>query len=604
MPKPRLLAAIVAVACCTPVHATEFSNAIFFGDSLSDSGSFIPVLPEGTGRFTTNPGPVWSEILGQSLGLTITPGNQGGTNFAEGGARVTGLPGVPDQPPTGTATPVRNQIDNYLAGRGGQADGGALHTVWVGANDIFTILPSASADPAGTQAFLETTTAELVGEIARLSASGARHIVVINLPDIGNTPFGASLGATGAAGVTQLSAGFNQLLGIGLAASGVPVLQLDAFSLLSEVSADPARYGFTNATATACGATPSLLCTSADLVAPGAEQDFVFADGVHPTTGAHALVAQYVDSVLAAPGEIAQLAETPVRTQVALARRLWRVADQALSTSAPGGNSAWASIEGGRTEIGDTDGTPWGLAVGMDRRISEQMVLGGALSFERSEPDWSAGGGFTAQDIALSGYVGWRSGALSLTGSLTLATTDYDTERRTRLGAASRTHEGDPEGSRVALGAQAAYAMRAGSVHHGPLASVLVQEVSVPGFSEKAADGSTSSNLGFDGQRRKSTLVSAGWQALLRAGAWTPYASVMLNHDTEGSGRKIGVSTSLSPQVVEIAVDEVEQSYASVSLGAVGRLGRSVQLSMDLNAVIGADELDDTRLSAALRIPF
>ena len=80
--------------------SAQFNQFYFFGDSLTDAGSFKPLLPPGTGEFTTNPGPIWAEVLAQRYGATATPANQGGNDYAVGGARVTQLPGVPDSPPT------------------------------------------------------------------------------------------------------------------------------------------------------------------------------------------------------------------------------------------------------------------------------------------------------------------------------------------------------------------------------------------------------------------------------------------------------------------------------------------------------------------------
>ena len=71
--------------------AAQFSGFYFFGDSLTDAGSFKPVLPPGTGKFTTNPGPVWAEVFAQRYGFTATPANQGGNDYAEGGARVVSV---------------------------------------------------------------------------------------------------------------------------------------------------------------------------------------------------------------------------------------------------------------------------------------------------------------------------------------------------------------------------------------------------------------------------------------------------------------------------------------------------------------------------------
>ncbi len=604
MPNLRLVGAAIGALCCAPIHAADYSDAIFFGDSLSDAGSFAPALPPGTGRFTTNPGPIWAEVLGAELGFTITPANQGGTDYAEGGARVSELPGFPDSPPTGNATPIASQVANYLTGSGGVSDPDALYSVWAGANDIFTIAPSAASDPAATQAYLQTTAGALATEVARLAATGARHIIVWNLPDIGATPAGVAAGAAGSAGLTQLSAGYNQLLAVGLAATGVPVVQLDSFALLSEVQGDPARYGFANASLPACGTTPSLLCTEASFIAPGADQSFVFADGVHPTTAGHAVLAQYAASVLRAPSQISQLAETPIRSQVALSRRLWRTAEVALSTAAPDSNGAWASLEGGKLELDGDEATPWGLAIGIDRRVSSSTVLGGALSFDRSKPDWQEGGGFEAKEVALSAYLGWRHGAASVSGHLTLASTDYDTDRRLRLGAASRSLSGDPDGNRAALGVQAGYALQVGSVHHGPLFSVLLQDVSVKAFSETASDGSTSTTMTFDKQRRRSALMSVGWQIFASAGQWTPYGSVVLSHDAEGGDRRIKAATSVSPAMVKYDAAATADSYATANVGVLGRFGSGLQLGIDLASVLGNDDLEDNRLSASLRMAF
>src|SRR4051812_48134022 len=123
----HFLAAAIATLCATQLHAADYSNAIFFGDSLSDAGTYktqslIQQFAPQAGKFTTNPGPVWSELVAQTLGHPTAPVNQGGTDYAQGGARVTQLPGYPNQLFIAAATPVQNQITNYLATTGGGAD--------------------------------------------------------------------------------------------------------------------------------------------------------------------------------------------------------------------------------------------------------------------------------------------------------------------------------------------------------------------------------------------------------------------------------------------------------------------------------------------------
>ena len=97
---PALLLSLFAGAAATTASAqiAHFSNVYVFGDSLSDAGYYRPFLVgQGLpapvvaqlGRFTTNPGPVFSELISQYYGVTPNPSNVAGGNiFAQGGARV------------------------------------------------------------------------------------------------------------------------------------------------------------------------------------------------------------------------------------------------------------------------------------------------------------------------------------------------------------------------------------------------------------------------------------------------------------------------------------------------------------------------------------
>ncbi len=107
----------------------QWSNFIFFGDSLTDAGTYIPVVPPGVGRFTTNPDLVWAQVLGARYGFTITPANQGGTDYAQGGARLALLPGVPNNPPTATALPISSQVAQQI---GAGIDPSAVYALWGG----------------------------------------------------------------------------------------------------------------------------------------------------------------------------------------------------------------------------------------------------------------------------------------------------------------------------------------------------------------------------------------------------------------------------------------------------------------------------------------
>ncbi|MEY4140043.1 MAG: hypothetical protein RLZZ371_2225, partial [Pseudomonadota bacterium] len=181
---------------------------------------------------------------------------------------------------------------------------------------------------------MATAATTLAGYVKNMVAQGARHVVVVNLPDVSQTPFATST-ITVNNGVTDnsqqqlvyaMTTTFNQALAAALGAThGVPangVLLVDAFSENQRQIANPAHYALTNVKDVACNPalTPvnpadattasSLVCTTNTLVTSAGgnavTQDqalhFLFADSVHPTPYGHKLLAQYVTKAMVIAG--------------------------------------------------------------------------------------------------------------------------------------------------------------------------------------------------------------------------------------------------------------------------------------------------------------
>ncbi|NMF90595.1 autotransporter domain-containing protein [Aromatoleum petrolei] len=605
MTRPILLGIAVAAAFSASATAADFSNMYFFGDSLSDAGSFSALVPPGTGRFTTNPGPVWSENLAAALGTDAVPALAGGTNYAMGGARVTSLPGYPDADPTRFATPIRSQIDAYLASTGGRADPGALYSVWGGANDLFLALET-SGNPLGD---IVTAATDQVAAVGALKAAGARYILVATMPDIGATPFGVSVGPVNAAGITALSSAYSQVLYGGLAAARIQVIPLDTFSLLREVGADPARYGFANVTTPACGATPSLVCTSADFVAPDADQSFLFADSVHPSTAGHRVIADYALSVLRAPGAVSLLAESPLYTREALYST---VQDQlALSAWARGqsGHNLWASLGGGRVKYSSSEavpgasGNPYDLAVGVDTWLTPSLSVGAAVGLATLDADFSADGGDYAQrEQTVALYAGYRSGALHAMAVGAFGSIDYDIRRDLTLGAAQRAMKGSTSGTNLSLGMFAGYDFTAGALRHGPTLGVHLQQVEVDGFTEK---GQSSTTMSFRSQDRNSLLGSVGYRASWNLGRYLPYARVALNHDFEDDDRTVRANlASLPANGFALPAFAPERTWGSAVVGVGAKFSPTLSGNVALSTRVAQDDVRVWALQAGLSLGF
>ncbi|MGA7780981.1 MAG: SGNH/GDSL hydrolase family protein [Paraburkholderia sp.] len=300
----------------TPAGGVQL-QVVSFGDSLSDVGTYAPLASAvGGGRFTTNPGQVWAQDVAQYYGgtlsaaYTIDVGHelspQGGFGYAEGGATVATPANQYDfltDVIGNVEMPVNQQVSSYLSAHG-SFNSGQLVLVWAGANDVLR----AGALPAAAQTVqtAATTLAQIVGQIVQ---SGATHVVVVNLPNIGLSPTGLAA-SDGGATLSQLSQLFNNDLNSALQADGLQskVIEVDSYTWLDQIIANFQANGFTvSNTGQACdpSKTPddtSLLCSPATYVSANADQTYMFADDLHPTTHLHALFAQYVEQQIAASG--------------------------------------------------------------------------------------------------------------------------------------------------------------------------------------------------------------------------------------------------------------------------------------------------------------
>lgn len=267
------LAFMVALTLSTQGSAA-IAQLYVFGDSLSDAGTVFRATggmypPHPTyyqGRYSN--GRVWVEYLGDRLSLSSTQTS----NFACGGATTSSdrsslVPGLLTQVQSFTQTHPK-------------ADSQALYVVWAGANDYLQGVSSSTGPVENiTQA------------IASLKQVGANKILVANLPDLGQLP--STRNGSQAETLSALTQVHNQGLrrSLKVLAQQQPDLQiatLDANTLYREAITSPAKFGFSNVTS-ACLAGSN---------ACGNPNQFLFWDGIHPTTAAHQILGEAAFSVI------------------------------------------------------------------------------------------------------------------------------------------------------------------------------------------------------------------------------------------------------------------------------------------------------------------
>ncbi|MGY1424060.1 autotransporter domain-containing protein [Lysobacter sp. A289] len=574
----------LAVAGDPEANDQPYSQTIFFGDSLTDSGHFRPALIQAVGpqaailgKFTTNPGLVWSEYLADFYGTQASAANQGGSNYAVGGARA----GEDSVGALGPTPSMMTQVTSYLTASGGVADPNALYTVWGGNNDLFAV-----AQGAPPQATIGAAVTAQIGVVGALQAAGAQYVLVPSIPDLGLTPSARAQGALAQGQLTQLATVYNDALYGGLAAAGLQVIPLDMFHLFQEVAASPAGFGFSNITGTACQpqiTAQSVTCQPGSYVTPDAATSYLFADGVHPTGAAHEVIADYAASILEAPRQVAVLANSASMVGRA---RADRVAAQLTGVTMTNGKRWWGDVRGDfqRYDHGDLyDGAGPAVTVGVDWH-RDGLTLGGFGGYGQLKQDWGrSGGSFDQSAASIGGYLGWTAGSGAwVNAQLSYSQLGFDLERNANLGRVTRVHRADVDGSNVSAGVNAGWEFGNGALRHGPVLGVLAQKIRIDGFGE--SDPQLSTSLAYPEQEFDSLIGTAGWQMRYIASEHLqPYARATIDREFEDAPSQAFGQLQSMPGTAPFAVPGVafDDSYGSLMFGARTRV-------MGLDANIGS----------------
>ncbi|MBD3883673.1 SGNH/GDSL hydrolase family protein [Phormidium tenue FACHB-886] len=236
---------------------------VVFGDSLSDTGTvfratgglYPPDPPYFQGRYSN--GRVWVEYLADRLQLSSSQIN----NFACGGA-------TSGSSSEGLVPSLLTQVRSFTQTRS-PLSSTALYVLWAGANDYLQGVKDATIPVKN-----------VMDAIASLTNAGAKRILVGNLPNLGQLP--STRSGPHSANLTTLTQTHNQGLRRSLKLLGqqqpeLEVVILDANLLYQEAITNPAKFGFTNI---------SGACVSGSSACSNPNQ-FLFWDGIHPTTTAH-----------------------------------------------------------------------------------------------------------------------------------------------------------------------------------------------------------------------------------------------------------------------------------------------------------------------------
>lgn len=657
----RMTQGAFAVAMCLGFQAPAqaYSQLYVFGDSLSDTGNI------GRWTFDSSSHQLYDEILAKNIGTTLTPSSQGGLNYAEGGG--VAVPGLDSDYTT------QDQVKSYLNSTGGKADPDGLYIHWIGGNDLAAA--ALSLNPISAVEIATNSATQAASQVNDLLKAGAGTVVVPTVPNIGLTPvlmegiiqvgllpvqqqalevayqylnaqntpdndarteaIHNALKASTTAGLDSelvqdlLSKGliaaydalksvagdltdtYNTTEDIALAKTGGNIARVDINGLFNEVIADPNLYGFANTAGTACPVgTSASECTS-NLPGFDSSKAFLFADHFHPTPQAHALIAEYMQSVINGPLEVTALNQGSLalarNTQGLLDSRYQQLRSQDNDAGTFGmfggyaGQSADSKIN---PSLGEGDLTSNSLNIGMDYQMTDRWMMGLMISGSDDKQDPTDHYSYRTR--------GWMATAFSgvkivengwINGDVHYGSLNYDDINRSiKLGPTTRTERGDTDGKQIGGRLTAGWDFPVLPVlKTGPVAQYSWDYSSIDGYSE---NGNNSTSMRFGDQTSHSQIGALGWRLNAELGIVNPYAQV--TYDRQFSDNTYTATGAIKSTRTHFSRTTGEQDKDWVDMTA----GLNVQLTHSLSAfaavsqTTGLDSGEQTSYNAGISARF
>lgn len=576
------------------IHAGQtFSNFYFFGDSLSDVGN--------NGVYSN--GALWTQLLGERYGKNIQASNSGGTDSATSNSRTYdgNDPENPGHPlPPGINTQVQNRLNS------GPIDNRALYTVWTGSNDMKRL------DEEGHGAILNIVhdgVTNTAAAVQRLHNAGARYIMVINLPDAGQTPdFYPNPDLSNAINI------YNSSLTQTMSKIGFKVIQIDVNSTFNAVMANPGRYGFTDVHHK-CSTTAGCDYST-----------FLFYDGRHPTSAGHRLIFDAIMGDFQGAANAAVLADAPLTT---LSNTNTAISNELLALRNGGQSLTEGQYRGFVTSLYapslvDTQSN-WlagyrqhdlGVIAGIEYRWTRDLILGTAISRSTSRVDFSGpGGSFDMDDDLWSVFASFKQDKYYINGITNIGLVHFrNIHRNIPLYMANDVATAKTIATHFGGQLEAGYNLFNDRIKSGPFVTASYQYLDVEPFAEEGA--TPGRNLQFYRMINDSLVTALGWQVtypqLWNNRRITPFAQASVNKEwlrkknVNNGIREIDISeVSLSANLGAIPVGEVNNNpWLFTNLGVNAQLNRYLSGSLTLQANLFKKPYHSYTVMASLQMPL
>ena len=280
--------------------ALKFKNIVTFGDSLSDHGNLQSQIPDQPA--TKSNGDVWVDYLKKELNAELT-------NYAVIGAMTSkhlndNVQAMSDAREISQLGFV-SQVDQFIEDPIDFEPSETLFTVWIGANNFIKFgYGQLGTDPI---AMIQNAMSDITGALEKLLNIGAKHIVILTLPDIGKSPWYNKRAESEIKAATDLASTYNYYLlttvdQVTANYSDITVYKFDLFQIMDELLAIDLFPNETDSYMKLDASGYALTETN------GPPENYLFYDAVHPMTKAHEYFSKIVAERVIYHGYVTQQA--------------------------------------------------------------------------------------------------------------------------------------------------------------------------------------------------------------------------------------------------------------------------------------------------------
>ncbi|WP_062263360.1 autotransporter domain-containing protein [Endozoicomonas arenosclerae] len=504
----KVLTFAVASTMATTTLASNplYKSAYSFGDSLSDTGNLGLVFSDKT---------VAVQNVAAALVYPMEPSMKGGNNFAVGGNTGKEIHASVTSPePYEPDSPNKTPQSTYFMRYGATANKNALYMIIGGGNDAKYV---ASEDRTPLQ-----VARNIVGSANALGSFGAKYIILLNVPDVGDTPGGPSYLDHPANQLTKASIAMNINIKAQVEASNENILLLNLNRLFQEVQRDPASYGFKDLPPERVNKT----CMSKGrLTVPcggdGEERFYqddpdksVFWDGLHPTSTMHKITSDYILQTIRGATEIGSLPRLGFSHNHLLDDSVLSELNQyRWETIEPGTLNFFGSAGGMENQIynpvdnKNSENRGYVVQAGMHYQLTEMLKLGAAIQTAETkyEPGSSS---YKTESLGGSAFANYTRERFFSDLTISYLDLDYHNKRGFNLGAQQRRESSSTSGKLYGFVLDAGYALYDdGFLRAGPIVTGSYHKSTTDGFAES---GNSSTAMAFGEQDLDFKSVAGG----------------------------------------------------------------------------------------------